>query len=210
MWVAVMLLWCMAGFSSLASADSFSWNLTGTNSPANVPCSLAVPCAEVTLSVSGNNAMFTVTSLLNGYVFDTFGFNTIPGVNVSLVSAGGEIGNYSLGGPGNQDGWGKFQYIFDTGKNGGSSGGDCVNHGAGCTFDFQLTSLSNLTLAYFEVLSSGGNGSGFFAGHLAANGGLSGFVGNPKPVPVNEPGPMAAWVPGLLVGAVFLGRRVLL
>ncbi len=212
MWAALALVLCLAGFSSVAIADSTqSWYLTGSNDQSAVPCTSAVPCAEVNLDVNGSTAIFTVTSLLNGYIFDTFGFNTINGVSVSLVSASGEVGSYSLGGSGNEDGWGSFKYNFDTGKSGGSDGGDCVNQGAGCTFTFTLSSASSLTLADFEKLSSGGAGSGFFAGHLANGNGNTGYVGDTQPfTPVSEPASMAILIPGMLAGVGFLRRRVLL
>src|SRR5664279_3754947 len=91
MWVVTLVVLCIAGFTTVASADSTqSWDLIDTNDASQLPCSSGAPCAQITLDVNGNNATFTVTSLLNGWVFDKFGFNTIAGVNVSLVSASGE------------------------------------------------------------------------------------------------------------------------
>ena len=210
LYMAVLIMFCVAGLTPHAYAGSFSWYLTGTNSPSQVPCSPAAPCAEVTLNTFGTDlATLTVTSLLNGYIFDTFGFNTIAGVTVTEQSASGEIGaGNKLNGSGNEDGFGSFKYNFDTGKNGGSNGGDCVNHGTGCTFSLTLLGSTILTAADFEVLSSGGNGSGYFAGHLAAGGGNSGFVGDTVPVPIDEPASMAVTIPALLfLGIGFLRRR---
>ena len=200
-------------FTSLSYADSIqSWYLVGTNSPGNLPCSMAAPCAEVTIDVNnaGTNATFTVSSLLNGWVFDTFGFNT-GGVAVSLVSGSGEVGAYSLGGSKNEDGWGSFEHTFDTGKSGGSDGADCKGNpgspGPGCTFSFQLSGTS-LSLATFENASTGGNGSGFFAGHTAsdANSGYAGDSMQFNSIP--EPGMMMILTPGLLTAAGLLKWRV--
>lgn len=207
--IVVSVAICLVVMCGAASADSMSWNLTESNSQPQVPCTLAAPCATVTLDVSGNNATLTVTSLLNGYIFDTFGFNTVSGVSVSLVSASGEVGMYSLGGVGNEDGFGSFKYNFDTGKNGGSSGPDCQNQGPGCTFKIFLTSASTLTLADFEVLSSGGAGSGFFAGHLAAINGNTGYVGGTQGTSIPEPTGLAVLFPTLLTGMGLLTRRAL-
>ena len=211
--VAVLILAAMTTVP--AWADSQSWYFNGTNSPSDLPCSAGSPCGEVTLNVSGSNATFTVTSLLNGYVFDSFGFNTISGVSVSLVagSGTGELGaGYNLGGSGNEDGWGSFKYNFDTGLSGGSKGSDC--HvvggvpGSGCTFTFTVKCAGSctLSLADFEKSSSGGNGSGYFAGHMASSR-KSGYAGNPVPIPVNEPATLSVMGAGLLSAAGVLRRR---
>src|ERR1700752_425536 len=127
------LLFCFSMLAAVtASADSTqSWLLTASNA-GGPACSSGSPCASVSLDVSstGNTATFTVTSLNNGYVFDTFGFNAETGatgtqgsgslLNLSLLSSSGEVNSPSLGGLGNEDGWGKFDYHFSTGKNGGS------------------------------------------------------------------------------------------
>jgi hypothetical protein len=210
--VVLATLAMLVGFTGLAHADSITdWYLTGTNSPGQLPCSLAAPCAEVALDINnaGTNATFTVTSLLNGWVFDKFGFNT-GGALVNLVSASGEVGSYSLGGSGNEDGWGTFDYNFLTGKHGGSSGGDCSGNpgspSGGCTFMFTLSGTS-LSLSTFEHASSGGTGSGFFAGHEASNSN-SGYSGSPQEfIPVSEPAMLMILTPGLLTAAGLLTRR---
>jgi len=212
LWFTLCLLLCVTAAVSSARADSQTWFFEGTNSPAQVPCSAGGPCGEVTLTTSCSFATFTVSSLLSGYVFDTFGFNT--DVGLTLISASGEVGAFSLGGSGNQDGWGSFTHIFDTGKNGGSNGGDCVVTGgvpgAGCTFTFTVKCTSNctLTLANFEFTSSGGTGSGLFAGHLADGNGNTGFVGNPQPgTPIDEPASLSVVGVGLLSFGGLLRKR---
>lgn len=197
-----------------ALADSFY--LTGTNS-ASVPCSSTAPCAEVTVTTSGDTATFTVTSLDSGYVFDTFGFNfTGPGT-LTLTSSSGEVSSPTLNGSGNEDGWGSFAYTFNTGENGGSSGTDCVvtagSPSAGCTFTFTVTdtSTTTLTASEFESPSTGGNGTGDFAGHLAAANNLTGYVGESTPLgstsPVPEPSSLALLGTSVLGAAGVLRRR---
>ena len=191
-----------------ALADSFF--LVGTNNSVGVPCTVAAPCAQVTITTSGNTATFTVSSLLSGFVFDTFGFNYTGSGALALAppAPSGEVGSSpSLGGSGNEDGWGSFDWNFDTDKSGGSDGGDCMvsmgTPGAGCTFTFTVkdASVMTVTASEFESLSSGGNGSGFFAGHVAgAN--ASGFIGDS--VPTTSPGPEPSSLMLLGTGALAL------
>lgn len=198
-----------------ALADSFY--LTGTNSSTNVPCSSAAPCAEVTVATSGDTATFTVTSLDSGYIFDTFGFNyTGPGT-LTLTSSSGEVSSPTLNGSGNEDGWGSFDYNFVTGENGGSSGTDCVvtagSPSAGCSFSFTVTDTSGATLttSEFESATVGANGTGDFAGHLAAPNNFTGYVGDSTPLgstsPVPEPSSLALLGSSVLGAAGVLRRR---
>lgn len=199
-----------------ASADSFY--LVGSNNTAQVPCSTTVPCAEVTITTSGDTATFTVSSLDNGYIFDTFGFNFTGAGTLTLSGTPtGEVSSPTLANDnGSEDGWGKFDYTFTTGKNGGSSGGDCVVTGgvpgAGCTFSFTVTdtSTTSLTASEFESASSGGTGSGDFAGHLAAMNSNSGYVGDSVPLsttPIPEPSSLALLGSGVLGLAGVIRRR---
>lgn len=199
-----------------ALADSYF--LIGTNSPGagGVPCSGSSPCAEVTITATGNTATFTVSSLDSGYVFDTFGFNFTGAGTLTLSGTPtGEVSSPTLANDnGAEDGWGKFDYTFTTGKNGGSSGGDCVvtggTPGAGCTFSFTVTDASTLSLmtSEFESASSGGSGTGFYAGHMAAGNG-SGYVGDSVPVgsPIPEPSSLMLLGTGVLGLAGVVRRR---
>ncbi len=216
LWFALGLVLCVTANTNFARADSQTWNFTGTNSPGNVPCSQAAPCGQITITTNGTSfATFTVTSLLSGYIFDTFGFNTVPGITLSLFSSSGEVNNPSLGGAGNEDGWGSFGHNFSTGLNGGSKGGDCVVTGgvpgAGCTFTFTVKCTTNciLSISSFEVASVGGNGTGYFAAHLAAGGGKTGYVGSPKQITqIDEPTTLNVMGMGLLAVGGLLRRRV--
>lgn len=209
-WFSLSLLLCLTVAVSAARADSQTWYFTGTNSPANVPCSTAAPCGEVNITTSGNFATFTVSSLLSGYIFDTFGFNYSPNV-FAIGNFGGEVSNPFIIGNEQQDGWGSFGVVVHTGLNGGSRGGDCVVTGgvpgAGCTFTFQVECHTNCLLSDFEISSSGGAGSGFFAGHLAAGGGLTGYVGAPS-TQIDEPASLSVIGSGLLMLAGLLRRRI--
>lgn len=209
-------------------ADDLSFTLSFTNGFTTCP---AGGCATVNVNVSGGKAAITVTSLLNGYQFDEFGLNLPSGDSVSLLSASGAgLGSsYGLTGGGQLDGFGKFDYVFDTGINGGSTGGNCVVAGgsasAGCSFTFTLTGTGLTNASVFEVLSTNGNGQGdaWFAGHIAGSA-CTGFTGGGNTTglhngstgctPVSAPEPnsltlLSSALLALFLGGTFFGRRSL-
>lgn len=167
-------------------ADQLTFTLNFTNGFATCPSG---GCATVNIVATGTQATITVSSLLNGYQFDSFGFNLSSGTITSFSSSGTvntSDPNYGLSappaGPWAQNGFGKFQYVFDTGINGGSTGGNCVvtsgSPGPGCTFALTLNGTGLTSYQLFEVLSSGnaGDGNAWFAGHVAGTT-CTGFVG---------------------------------
>jgi hypothetical protein len=193
----------LLALATVAHADTFF--LTSTNSSTTVPCSVGTPCAQITLTTSGNDATFTVTSLDNHYIFDTFGFDfTGTGALTLFGTPTGEVSSPTLGGSGHEDGYGLFSYNFDTGENGGSNGPDCVisggTPGAGCTFSFTVQGTSALTVAELDSA---------FAGHLAATGGNTGYVGVGTPTPETpEPSSLMLLGTGVLGAAGLLRRKM--
>ena len=89
----IAALLCFSAFAAVgAYADQTqTWVLTGSNG--SPPCSASSPCAQVTIDINsaGTQATFTVTSLVNNYVFDTFGFNESGGGTLTLVSSSGDV-----------------------------------------------------------------------------------------------------------------------
>jgi len=206
---AISVLLVTVGALPLSADTTQTFLLEGSNASL---CSSAAPCAQVTVDVNnaGNTATFTVSSLLNGYVFDSFGFNSSATVALVAGSGTGELGTYSLTGPGSitEDGWGKFDYEFDTGKTGGSNGGDCVvtsgSPGTGCTFSF-VVSGTGLTVTDFEVASSGDSGSTDFVGHMANGANSGGYAGDAV---APEPTSLVLFGSGLLGVGLVLRRRL--
>jgi PEP-CTERM motif-containing protein len=222
------------GMSTSAMADTFT--LSVTNGFVN-PCP-AWGCASVSVTIPGasspnfgSQATITVTSLLNGYQFDNFGFNFTGNGSLSLKGSTGAVDpsdpQYGLSGPGTfqLNGFGTFAYLFGTGINGGSTGSNCVVSGtgvagSGCTFAITLNGTGLTTTGLFESLSGGnaGDGNVFFAGHTAGST-CTGFVGGPATgntqngssscTSVPEPGSFMLFGVGLSALGSFVLRRKL-
>ncbi len=219
--------------ATTARADTFYLNLT------NGFATCSTDCASVTIDVTSTTATFTVTSGLNGYVFDNFSFNagiggdaTTP-LTLSLTSVTGTLqGPTPPPDPPSQqsDGFGAFDYTYLTGFTGGSQGSQCTVSGgvpsAGCTFTFTVSG-TGFALIDFTIDSTGGNGTGYFSGHMAAGddyctgyvGGIDGSeshtlggTGNLKPdcgpTTTPEPGSISLLLAGLLGLAGIVRRRL--
>jgi hypothetical protein len=139
-------------------------------------------CAIVNISVNdaGNTATFTVSSLMSGFQFDTFGFNFTGGSLALSGTPTGAVSGPSFSGLGNEDGFGKYLWNFNTGINGGSTGSACNGTVADtdCTFVFTVSGANISNVTQFDSLLNGTNNDSatWFAGHLAS-GTCTGYVG---------------------------------
>jgi hypothetical protein len=207
-WFTLCLLLCITAAVSSARADSQTWKFTGTDNPSGAPCSGAAPCGTVNITTSGDFVTFTVTSLLSGYILQDFGFNYAGSGSLAYVSSNG-LGNFTQCNGCFSNGWGSFSNNFFSNL---APSGCFVTGGipgAGCTFTVTLSCAGkpSCSLSDFEVTTSGTNGSGYFYGFLFKSEDLFGNVGNPVPVPVDEPSTLSVMGAGLLGLGGLLRRR---
>jgi hypothetical protein len=215
--LAASFLFSLAGQRACASTLSGSWYLVDSNSSSYPSGS---NYAQVSLSVDSNyQAAFNVNLLpvlaSNSYLIDKFAFNWAGSSDISsqlstaIANAGSPLSNWSVrgsnGSPANEmGGMGKYNYEIDANGN-----NNRVNP---LSFTMDLSGLG-LTQSQifndFQVASSGGNGGGYFAMHVAS-GTDSFFLGGSDVVATPEPSSLIsmAIAAGLLL-CFFWGRSVL-
>jgi hypothetical protein len=195
--------------STVASADTFSFNVSnsGTFPPGPSPWG-SITLTPTTFGGTSQQQVLFQVALNSDIQLDTLGLNTLFGGSLTLdcftfgtTTCTSGTSGASLGSGGNQDGFGSFSYILDTGLSGGSS--CCLN-----TFNFILSAsdgFTNLTPADFETLSTKGF---MFAGHVA-NGNGSSYIATGPGSTVPEPATLVLFGSGLFGIGGFVRRTLL-
>ena len=177
-----------AGACASAFGDSIS-DFTQTNNPSLIPCTGTSSCGtwDVALGSGGFSGDLVITVQLSGpatnFQFDKIGFNSdiTSGLSLACFAFGptcsSGVGGAALGGSGQEDGFGNFDYTLSTGLNGGSG---CSPNGSGCKNEFTFVlSWTNGSLQLSDVDT-------FVAGHIA-NGAGSGYIAGDQQEGTPEP-----------------------
>jgi hypothetical protein len=200
--LTVLVLLC-----GVASADIIQ-NFTQTNTQ-DIPCTSGDPCGTITATQGtgqfANDLVITVqlSGPASHFQLDRFGFNSdvTSGLFLACFNFGSScssgVGNASLGGSQQYDGFGKYDYSLDTGLNGGSG---CSSDGTGCKtlFTFVIGD-SNQDLTVSDLDTN-------FAGH-AANGGASGYIATGPNGDTPEPSTLLLLGSGVLGLATYARRK---
>jgi hypothetical protein len=191
------LLFALPGQRACASTLTGSWYLTDSNST-NFPSGSNY--AQVSISVDSNDqATFNVNVLPilanSNYLLDKFAFNWAGSSDISsqltaaIANASSPLNNWSVNGSNGSpaqamDGMGKYNYEID------AQGFNNRVNPMSFTMDLSGLGLSQSDILNdFQVSSSGGNGGGYFAMHVAS-GTDSFYLGGSTPI-ANNPEPSA-------------------
>lgn len=212
--LSASFLFALPGHRACASTLTGSWYITNSNT-SSFPSGSNY--AQVTLSVdSADKATFNLSLLSpltsKNFLSDSFAFNWAGSsdirsqISTALANAGSPMSNWSVSGSNGtpaqaMDGFGKYNYQISATGN-----ADRTNP---VSFTMDLSGLGLGQSDIFndlQVTSSGSNGSGLFAAHVAGPG-LTFYLGGTTPVATPEPSAIVsmALAAGLLL-CVFCWR----